>query len=127
MHRPTILVADDDKCVRAGLRRHLTCLGYQVVEAEDGLAVLRECPKGQIDVILLDQGMPNGDGRSIARMIRKESDVPIIFLSGHGREDFREIVATLSDMYLLPKPANDAKLTHLLAALHVAPPVGAQV
>lgn len=117
MRRPTILVADDDAHFRAAMRRRLRPLGYRVIEARDGLDVLRECPQGRIDVVLLDHGMPNGDGRSVARMIRKESDVPIVFVSGYHREQFRSIVAELPDVYYLPKPFGEETLQDLLRAL----------
>ena len=61
--------------------------------------------------------MPNGDGRAIARVIRNESDVPIVFLSGHGREDFCSVVTQLPDVYYLSKPLDDQKLASLLRSL----------
>ena len=121
MKRPTILIADDDAHLRAALRRRLTALGYDVVEAPDGLGVLSQCPKGWIDVVILDHGMPNGDGLSVARVIRNESDVPIVFLSGHEREKFRAIVMDLPDVYYLSKPVTDEKLESLLASLTRTP------
>jgi CheY-like chemotaxis protein len=117
MKHPTILIADDEPHVRAGLRRRLLPAGFRVIEVPDGLGVLNECPKGQVDVVLLDHGMPNGDGRSIARMVRKESDVPIVFVSGYDREDFRSIVTQLADVYYLPKPIEEHRLIDLLASL----------
>ena len=121
MKRHTVLVADDDAYVRAALRRRLSARGYNVIEASDGLEVLRECPKGRVDVVILDHGMPNGDGRSIARVIRKESDVPIVFLSGFDRAQFRPIVTQLPDVYYLSKPSDDQRLFDLLACLLDAP------
>ncbi len=126
MKRPRVLVADDDPHVRRGLRLRLNALGYAVVECADGLGVLRESPRGYIDAIILDHGMPNGDGRRVARMIRKESDVPIIFLSGYDAADFREIVYELPDVYFLSKPANDRRLEELLRAL-IGPGTGGRL
>jgi two-component system, OmpR family, response regulator len=115
--RPTILIADDDPHMRAALRKRLASLGYDVVEAPDGLGVLSQCPQGWVDLILLDLRMPNGDGRSVARVIRRETDVPIVFLSGRDREEFRAIVANLPNVYYLPKPLDDEKLRALLTSL----------
>ena len=114
MHKPTILVADDDCHVRAALRRRLHALGYGVLECEDGLGVLRMCTEGRVDAVILDHGMPKGDGRSIARVVRNECDVPIVFLSGFAREDFRTIVSELPGVYYLGKPFDDVRLAELL-------------
>ena len=117
MKKPTILIADDNPHVRVAMRKRLTALGYAVVEAPDGLGVLSQCPKGSVDLVLLDHGMPNGDGRSIARVVRHETDVPIVFVSGHGRDEFRSIMLDLPDVYYLPKPLDNEKLQALLASL----------
>lgn len=117
MARPKILIADDNQHVRKALRVRLTHLGYRVTEATDGLGVLRECPKGRYAAAILDHEMPGGDGRSVAQMLRNESDVPIVFLSGHDREGFRSLVTRLPDTYFLSKPLDDSKLTKLLTSL----------
>lgn len=117
LRKPTILVADDDRHVRAALRTRLTSWGYRVVESEDGLGVLGQCPRGWVDAVILDHEMPCGDGRAVARVIRNESDVPIIFLSGHDREEFRQIVMQLPDVYYLPKPLDESRLAELLSSI----------
>lgn len=117
MRKPTILVADDDRHVRAALRVRLSAWGYRVVESEDGLGVLGQCPRGWVDAVILDHEMPCGNGRAVARVIRNESDVPIIFLSGHDREEFRQIVMQLPDVYYLPKPLDEKRLSELLASI----------
>ena len=114
MHKYKILVADDDRTLRSSLRTRLESMGYSVIESDDGLGVLSQTLKEQVHAILLDQGMPNGDGRSIARVIRQECNIPIVFLSGHDREEFRSIAMQLPDVYYLPKPFEDEKLRQLL-------------
>lgn len=110
----TILVADDDRHVRRAVAARLTALGYRALEAVNGLTVLAQYLAQPVDAIVLDHGMPVGKGQLIARVIRNESDVPIIFLSGYSRDSFREIVMQLPDVYYLPKPLDDAKLAALL-------------
>lgn len=117
MHRPRILVADDDRAVRRALKVQLSVFGYDVIESADGLGVLRQTLPCNVAGVILDYDMPNGDGRSIARMIRKECDAPIIFISGYDREDFRPIVSQLADVYFLPKPLDMDKLHDLLSSL----------
>ncbi|MCG3125410.1 MAG: hypothetical protein CHACPFDD_00229 [Phycisphaerae bacterium] len=113
----TILVADDDHHVRRAVAARLTALGYRPLEAANGLSVLAQYLAQPVDAILLDHGMPVGKGQLIARMIRNESDVPIIFLSGYGRDCFRDIVMQLPDVYYLSKPLDDEKLATLLDAV----------
>lgn len=113
----TVLIADDNHYIRAAMKKRLTAMGYDVVEAENGLGVLSHSPLDAFDLIMLDQEMPFGDGRSVARVIRKETDVPILFVSGHDREEFRSIVMELSDVYYLKKPIDHERLTELLASL----------
>ena len=125
MKRPRILIADDDPHVHLALRKRLSAMGYDVAGVSDGLAVLREYARGRIAAVILDHGMPNGDGRSIAQVIRNESDIPIVFLSGYDLEDFRSIVTQLQDTYYLSKPLHDRKLSELLASLIKTPRVAA--
>ncbi|MEP0846506.1 MAG: response regulator [Phycisphaerae bacterium] len=112
-----ILVADDERDVRRAVGARLSALGYRVIEAASGLAVLTQHLTEPIDVVILDHHMPTGDGRSIARVIRNERAVPIVFLSGQDREHFRELAMELPDVYYLPKPLDWHKLETLLDAL----------
>jgi len=121
MKKPTVLVADDDRGVRSALRKRLTAHGYHVLESPDGLGVIAQCQREPVDAIILDHEMPNGDGRSITPLIRRESDVPIVFVSGHPREEFRHIVMRLPDVYFLPKPFDAKKLLELLASVVQSP------
>ena len=116
MKKPKVLIADDDRNFRAALGIRLASWGCHIVESADGLGVVDQCLRQDVDVILLDHEMPNGDGRSIARMIRNESDVPIVLLSGHDPESFRATVCDLDDVYFLHKPVDHGQLRRLLAA-----------
>jgi DNA-binding response OmpR family regulator len=127
MKRPKILVADDDRGMRSALKTRLTAWGYTVLEAPDGLGVIRQVIADGIDAIILDHGMPNGNGRSVARMIRRECEAPIIFLSGHDRESFRDTVYALSDAYYLPKPLEPDRLKELLKSCVPSRPVSSVV
>lgn len=114
MKRPKVLIADDDRGVRSALRMRLSIWGYSVVELEDGLGVLGSVAASQPQAVILDHQMPNGDGRSVARIVRRECDAPIIFLSGRGAEEFREEVFELRDVYYLAKPLEPQRLRDLL-------------
>ena len=60
--------------------------GYEVAEAENGMQAVEMARAGGYDLIIMDIMMPELDGFSAAREIRKTSDVPIIFLSARGEE-----------------------------------------
>lgn len=122
MREATILIADDDRQFRAALRTRLTSMGFSVAEAVDGVSLLNQCPTGWVDAIILDQEMPNGDGMATAQVIRRETDVPIIFLSGRDRSHFVDIVSRLPDVYYLPKPLDSEKLRSLLSCVIQAGP-----
>ena len=124
MGKPTILIADADCGVRSALRRRSTAHGYQGIESLDELGVLAHSATRRGDALIVDHEMPNGNGRSIAPLMRKECDAPIAFLSGHPREDFRRIVMRLSDTYSLAEPLDTVKLLDLLKAL-IHPPTAA--
>ena len=66
------------------LRRYLTDEGIAVSEAADGAAMRKVLAQEQIGLVLLDLVMPGEDGLSLARDIRRQSDVPIIMLTGKG-------------------------------------------
>jgi two-component system, OmpR family, response regulator len=119
-HQRTILVADDDDHVRKAVRLRLRAGGFNVVEAESGLETLREYRAQPLDAILLDFDMPGGDGKTVARTIRAQSDVPIVFISGYPREQFRKIVHQLPDVYFLAKPLDASRLAELLESVCVA-------
>lgn len=116
MKRRKVLIADDDRRLRAALGVRLRDWGYRAVESGDGLGVIRLASRESVDAIVLDFDMPGGDGCTIARMIRRESDAPIIFLSGFDRERFRTTVRELPDTYYLPKPLDAERLRTLLDA-----------
>ena len=116
MKRAKVLIADDDSKVRKALRLRLQEWGFSVIEAADGLGVLTQAAREKFDAIILDHEMPLGDGRTIAGVIRRGCDAPIVFLSGHDRESFRETVFRLPDVYFLPKPFEAGRLSELLAA-----------
>ena len=77
-----ILIVDDDKGVRDGLRRHLQHTGYSVFTAEDGVEALTQLDRHEIDLIILDVKMPGVDGFEVCDTIKRTQDVPIVFLTG---------------------------------------------
>jgi len=76
-----ILIADDEQHIIDTVRAYLENAGMQVVTARDGRQALFTVRHEKPDLIILDVMMPEMDGWEAARLIRRESDVPILFLT----------------------------------------------
>ena len=83
---PKILVVDDEFRIRQIIRKYAEFEGYEVDEATDGLEAIRICRQKEFDLIIMDVMMPELDGFSACREIRKFRDTPIIMLSARGEE-----------------------------------------
>ena len=83
---PKILVVDDEFRIRQIIRKYAEFEGYSVEEAVDGMQAIEICRKNQFDLIIMDVMMPELDGFSACREIRKFCDTPIIMLSARGEE-----------------------------------------
>ena len=81
-----ILVVDDEIRIRSIIRKYAEFEGYTVTEAGDGMEAVRLARTGEFDIIVLDIMMPELDGFSACKEIRKTSDTPIIMLSARGEE-----------------------------------------
>ena len=82
-----ILIAEDDPHQAKVLTLYLEQEGHSVVVATDGLAALEEIRQRQPDLVLLDVMMPHLDGLDVCRVIRTESDVPIIMVTARSTEE----------------------------------------
>jgi two-component system KDP operon response regulator KdpE len=112
-----ILVIDDDAVLVALLTTHLAEQGHETLGATTGAEGLRRALQFEPDLVLLDIGLPDLDGRQVCRQLRTLSDVPILFLS--IRSDEADIVRGLSegaDGYIV-KPFSLAELRARIAAL----------
>lgn len=83
---PLILVIDDEHAIRRFLRATLESQGYRVKEAETANEGLLQARTQRPDLILLDLGLPDGDGIEVTRAIRADSSVPIVVISARGQE-----------------------------------------
>lgn len=81
-----ILVVDDEPQIRRFLRHGLGGQGYDVREAADAAAALREAVNGRPDLVVLDLGLPDRDGLEVLAELRRFSRVPVFVLSARGRE-----------------------------------------
>lgn len=81
-----LLIVDDEEKIRRLIGKYAVFEGYATVEAENGMQAVEMTRRESFDLIILDIMMPELDGFSAAREIRKFSDIPIIFLSARGEE-----------------------------------------
>ena len=81
-----ILVVDDEARIRSIIKKYAEFEGHNVTEAGDGMEAVRLCRKENFDIIIMDIMMPELDGFSACREIRKISQTPIIMLSARGEE-----------------------------------------
>ncbi|MBO7310003.1 MAG: response regulator transcription factor [Clostridia bacterium] len=81
-----LLVVDDEVRIRSIIKKYAEFEGHTVSEAADGMEAVCLARKQEFDIIVMDIMMPELDGFSACREIRKSSDVPIIMLSARGEE-----------------------------------------
>ena len=81
-----ILIVDDEDMIRKLIRKYAEFDGHSVTEATDGMDAVIKFKNGSFDLIIMDIMMPELDGFSASREIRKISSVPIIMLSARGEE-----------------------------------------
>ncbi len=112
-----ILVVEDERTIAEPLAESLAREGFApelAMTLEQARAAYRREPP---DLILLDVMLPDGDGRDLAREIRKESDVPIIMLTARGEEIDRVLGLELGADDYVVKPFSVRELTARIRAI----------
>jgi two-component system KDP operon response regulator KdpE len=85
-HPTRVLVVDDEPAIHRFLSPALAANDYEVHRAETGSAALRQIASDAPDIVILDLGLPDMDGKDVIARVREWSDVPIIVLSARDRE-----------------------------------------
>jgi two-component system KDP operon response regulator KdpE len=102
-----ILVVDDDPDMLQALQLRLKASGYDVHCAKDGIGAISEARKHAPDLIVLDLGIPSGDGFVVLDTLRTTIDlstIPVIVLSGRDRRANEERVLNAGAKAFLQKP-----------------------
>lgn len=81
-----ILVVDDEEKIRIVIKKYAEFEGYNIVEAGDGMEAIDKFKKDSFDLVILDVMMPELDGFSTCKELKKIKDVPVIMLSARGEE-----------------------------------------
>jgi two-component system, cell cycle sensor histidine kinase and response regulator CckA len=113
----TVLLVEDEEAVRAFASRALASRGYTVLQAGSGVEALELIDQhaGKIDLVVSDVVMPEMDGPTLLRELRKQhSDLSVIFVSGYAEEAFRKNLPAGEKFTFLPKPFT---LKQLVAAV----------
>jgi len=115
--KPSILIAEDSADSREMMHLLLEAKGYRVFEAENGKRALEVAVKNKPDAVLLDLTLPKLDGLTVARNLRLHPNfkkLPIIIVSGHDPNSYRQKALDAGcDEYML-KPINFDRLQTLL-------------
>lgn len=113
----TILVVDDEPTLLDTLKYNLVKAGYNVRTAEDGLEALQTARATRPNLILLDLMLPGLDGIEVCRLLRRESDVPIIMLTARDEEIDKVLGLELGADDYLTKPFSLRELLARVKAL----------
>lgn len=107
---PRVLIVDDDPAIREVVRIALARDGFDTVEAADGAAALAQFAATRPDLIVLDVMLPEMDGTDVCRTLRRESAVPILFLSSRDDEVDRIVGLEIGGDDYLTKPFSPREL-----------------
>src|ERR1700691_3204962 len=119
MERSKILVVDDDPNVRHGLKIRLRANHYDTVQASDGYSAIAMAHKEQPDLIILDLGLPAGDGFTVLRRLQQSdplSNIPVIVLTARDPLYNRLKALSAGPTAFIQKPADNRELLEMISA-----------
>ena len=120
-----ILVVDDEPQIHRFLKPSLLVSGFEVLTAMNGQQALRSFTADAPDVVLLDLGLPDIDGKEVIEQIRRRSDLPIIVLSARDRESEKIAALDLGADDYVNKPFGIGELLARLRSVLRRQPVHA--
>lgn len=109
----SILIVDDSTSIRVAIRMALTGAGYTVSEAADGAQGLSKASGSRFDMIITDLNMPNMDGLSMIRALRKnpaQCGTPILFLTTESEDAMKQQAKAAGATGWLVKPFDPEQL-----------------
>jgi two-component system KDP operon response regulator KdpE len=122
--RPLVLVVDDETRIRRFLAIGLRAQGYEVVEAATGSEALQRLAEQPVQLLILDLGLPDIDGRDVLRALRAFSAVPVLVLSVRASESEKVALLDAGANDYMSKPFGMQELSARLRVL-MRQPVGA--
>jgi DNA-binding response OmpR family regulator len=104
MDKTRILVVDDEPKITDVLKSYLERDGFQVASAGNGRQAIERADGYKPDLVILDLNLPDIDGLEVCRAIRRQSDIPVIMLTGRGEEVDRIVGLELGADDYVTKP-----------------------
>ena len=114
---PHVLLVEDDEPTRSALGVNLRGHGYRVAEAGSIAEAMHAWDANRPDLILLDLGLPDGDGATLIRRVRRDTTTPILVLSARGQEHDKVGALDAGADDYLTKPFGLAELRSRMAAV----------
>jgi two-component system alkaline phosphatase synthesis response regulator PhoP len=113
----SILIVDDEPKIVQLARDYLERAGFAVSAAADGLQAVSTFRAEKPDLVVLDLGLPGRDGLDVTRLIRRESNVPIIMLTARGEESDKLVGLELGADDYIVKPFSPKELVARVRAV----------
>jgi two-component system KDP operon response regulator KdpE len=117
MTQQSILVVDDEPPMRKLLSSNLKASGFDVRTAADGSEALKLIDEHRFDLLLLDVGIPGPTGMQVLETVRRDAELPVLIVSGRGRERDKVEALNLGADDYLSKPFGVAELLARVNAL----------
>lgn len=112
-----ILVVDDEAKIVKLVRSYLEQGGFSVVEAGDGQTALIQARREKPDLVVLDLGLPGIDGMEVARILRREGNIPIIMLTARIEDTDKIVGLELGADDYITKPFNPREVVARVRAV----------
>lgn len=120
MDKPKILIVDDDPDLRRGLNLRLRASHYDTAYAADGFSAIAMAQKERPDLIILDIGLPAGDGFVVLERLQQSaslSNIPVIVLTARDPQSTREKIMKAGATAFFQKPADNGELLGAIRAV----------
>jgi DNA-binding response OmpR family regulator len=119
MPKPKILIVDDDPDLRRALRLRLRANNYETVHAQDGYSAVAVARKERPDLIVLDLGLPAGDGFVVLERLQNidtMAGVPVVVLTARDPQNNEERALKGGAAAFFQKPVDNAELLDVIRA-----------
>jgi DNA-binding response OmpR family regulator len=114
-----ILIVDDDPDLRHALRVRLRANRYETISAGDGYSAIAQAYKEHPNLIILDLGLPAGDGFLVLDRLQKDdklSTIPVIVLTARDPQSSEKLALDSGAAAFFQKPADNAELLNVIRA-----------
>jgi DNA-binding response OmpR family regulator len=119
MEKAKILIVDDDPDLRRALKIRLRANNYETVQASDGYSAISVAQKERPNLIILDLGLPAGDGYVVLERLQKSdmlSDIPVIVLTARDPQSNEQKALQAGAAAFFQKPADNNELLDVIRA-----------